>query len=76
MLGDNIRILRHDRNLSRLKLANLCQLDDAGIYRIESGQSKNPSVHTIDRIAKILEVSIDDLLHKDFSIELKRKREN
>jgi DNA-binding XRE family transcriptional regulator len=61
-LGLTIRKIREERtNLSQDKLALEVDLSENQIRRIEKGQT-NPTIKTLLKIAKALEVDISDLL--------------
>ena len=60
-LGKNIRILREEKGLSRERFAELIGRCSRIIYEYEDG-FKIPSLATLVKIAKVFEVSIDDLL--------------
>ena len=63
-IGKNIREVRSDRNLSQESLASLAGLDRTYIGGVERGE-RNISVLNITKIAKALNVSINQLF-KDF----------
>ena len=57
----NIRKLREKRGLSQEKLARLADVANNTIIKIESGENPNPTINTLERIAKALGVSIEKL---------------
>lgn len=61
-IGKSIRKHRLKKELSLEKLARLADLSFPTIAKIESGETPNPTIETIKRIASALEVSIDDLV--------------
>lgn len=61
MLSKKIRELRIKKSLSQEKLARLADVSYNTIVKIESGESKNPTFHTMAGIAKALSISLDDL---------------
>lgn len=63
-IGKNIKRLRQDRGLSQDKLSKLSDLSLNTVVKIELDESPNPTIETVQRIAKALEVSVDDLLKK------------
>ena len=63
-IGKNIKRYRQDKGLSQDKLSKLADLSLNTVVKIELGESPNPTIETIQRIAKALEVSVDDLLKK------------
>jgi len=63
-IGKNIKRFRQDKELSQDKLSKLADLSLNTVVKIELDESPNPTIETIQRIAKALEVSVDDLLKK------------
>lgn len=62
MLGENIRKFRKKINLTQDKLARLSDIPYTSITKIETGVIKKPSVQTVAKIAKVLRISIDELI--------------
>ncbi len=63
-IGKNTKKFRQDKGLSQDKLSKLADLSLNTVVKIELDESPNPTIETIQRIAKALEVSVDDLLKK------------
>jgi len=63
-IGKNIKRYRQGKELSQDKLSKLADLSLNTVVKIELDESPNPTIETIQRIAKALEVSVDDLLKK------------
>ena len=63
-IGKNIKRLRQDKGLSQDKLSKLSDLSLNTVVKIELDDTPNPTIETMQRIAKALEVSVDDLLKK------------
>ena len=61
-IGKNIKRFRQDKGLSQDKLSKLADLSLNTVVKIELDESPNPTIETIQRIAKALGVSVDDLL--------------
>jgi len=59
-LGQRIRQLRREKDLTQERLAELTHLDLTTITAIEAGR-QNPTVKTLAKIAKVLKASIDIL---------------
>ena len=57
-----LRKLRGSRGLSQEKLARLADVSNNTIIKIEAGKNQNPTLDTLKKIAKALEVSVDDLI--------------
>lgn len=63
-IGKNIKQYRQNKGLSQDKLSKLADLSLNTVVKMELDESPNPTIETIQRIAKALEVSVDDLLKK------------
>ncbi len=63
-IGKNIKRYRQDKELSQDKLSKLADLSLNTVVKIELDESPNPTIETVQRIAKALSVSVDDLLKK------------
>jgi len=61
-LAENLRKLREKKGLSQDRLAKLADVANNTIIKIEQGENKNPTLETLKKIAKALEVSIDELI--------------
>jgi len=59
-IGENIRKLRTENELSQEKLAEKVEVDRSYIGFLERGQ-KNPTINTLYKIAKALNVKLKDL---------------
>lgn len=64
MIGDNIRKLRKKKGLSQDSLARKADIPYTTLTKIESNVVKRPSVQNVAKIAKALDVSIDQLLEE------------
>jgi len=62
MLAGNLRKLREKKGLSQDRLAKLADVANNTIIKIEQGENKNPTLETLNKIAKALEISIDELI--------------
>jgi len=58
----NLRKLRETKKLSQEKLARLADVANNTIVKIEAGKNQNPTLDTLKKIAKALEVNVDDLI--------------
>lgn len=63
-IGKNIKQYRQDNGLSQDKLSKLADLSLNTVVKMELDESPNPTIETIQKIAKALGVSVDDLLKK------------
>lgn len=62
IIGENIKRLRLQKDLSQDKLARLADIAFATLTKIESGETPNPTIDTVKKIATALGVSIDELM--------------
>lgn len=60
-IGDNIRKYRKQKNLTQKELGDLVGISNTYLSDMEIGRT-NPSIKTLKRIAKGLEISYMDLL--------------
>ena len=63
-IGLNFKKLRAQKGYSLEKVARLADLSLNTVVRLESGTNKNPTIDTLTKIARALEVSVDDLIQK------------
>ncbi|OGY09339.1 MAG: hypothetical protein A2782_02590 [Candidatus Blackburnbacteria bacterium RIFCSPHIGHO2_01_FULL_43_15b] len=63
-IAKNIRRYRKEKNLSQDRLSKEAEVAYNTIVKIESGENPNPTVDTLERIAKALGVSIENLFRK------------
>jgi transcriptional regulator with XRE-family HTH domain len=61
-LAKNLRKLRERKGLSQDRLAKLADVANNTIIKIEQGENINPTLDTLKKMAKALEVSVDDLI--------------
>ena len=61
-ISKNLRKLRKTKELSQEKLARLADVANNTIIKIEAGRNQNPTLNTLKKIAKALEVSVDELI--------------
>ena len=60
-IGKTIVSLRNQKGLKQKQLADLLEIEDSSLRRIESGRT-NPTVATLYRIAQALEVEVNELV--------------
>jgi len=63
-IAKNIKKLRQEKSISQDRLSKLADLSLNSIVNIETGNNPNPTIETLEKIAKALEVSIDELLKR------------
>ncbi len=59
----NLRKLRKTKGFSQEKLARLADVSNNTIIKIEAGKNQNPTLDTLKKIAKVLDVSVDELIN-------------
>ena len=57
-----VKQLREKTGLSQEKLARLADVSNNTIINIEAGKQNNPTIETLKKIAKALEVGVDYLI--------------
>ncbi|MCX5705701.1 MAG: helix-turn-helix transcriptional regulator [Candidatus Omnitrophica bacterium] len=62
MISRNIRNLRVKRGISQDRLSKLADLSLNTVVKVESGRSPNPTIGTLLKIARSLDVGINDLI--------------
>ena len=61
-IGVNIKKIRAEKGYSLEKIARLADLSLNTIVKIENGVNQNPTIETLTKIAKALEVGVDELI--------------
>jgi transcriptional regulator with XRE-family HTH domain len=61
-ISDNLKKLREKKGYSLEKVARLADLSLNTIVKIENGVNQNPTIETLNKIAKALEVGVDSLI--------------
>ena len=61
-IADNLKKLRAKKGLSLEKVARLADLSLNTIVKVENGVNTNPTIDTLNKIAKALEVGVDELI--------------
>lgn len=64
VIGKNIKRLRQGKGISQDKLSKFADLSLNTVVKIELDTNPNPTIETLQKIAKALVVSVDDLLKK------------
>jgi len=62
IIGNKIKKLRHKNNLTQEKLAIKAGIPYTTLTKIESGVIKKPAVQTVAKIAKALDITVDELI--------------
>jgi len=63
-IANNVKKIRAKKGYSLEKVARLADLSLNTVVKIESGVNKNPTIDTLSKIAKALDVGVDDLISK------------
>ena len=63
-IADNIKKYRNKIGVSQDRLSKLADVTYNTIIKIESGANINPTIETMSKIAKALNVGVDDLIQK------------
>ena len=61
-IGKNIKKLRQAKGLSQDRLSKAADVSYNLIIKLETGGITNPTIETLQKIAKALGVSVDDLI--------------
>ena len=62
-LSKSVKKMREAKGLSQEKLARLADVANNTLIKMETGENKNPTLETLKRVAKALEVSVEDLIN-------------
>ena len=62
MIGDNVKKFRKKRGFTQDNLARKADIPYTTLTKLESNVVKKPSVQTIAKVAKALNVSIEELI--------------
>lgn len=61
-LPKNLKKIREQKGLSQDRLAKLADVANNTVIKIEQGENINPTLDTLKKIAKALEVKVDELI--------------
>lgn len=61
-LAKKVKQLREKLGLSQEKLARMANVSSNTIINIEAGKQDNPTIGTLKKIAKALDVPVEDLI--------------
>jgi len=61
-IAKTVKRLREKTGLSQEKLARLADVSNNTIINIEAGKQDNPTIETLKKIAKVLNMPIEDLI--------------
>lgn len=63
-IASNLKKIRAEKGYSLEKVARLADLSLNTIVKIENGVNQNPTIDTLSKIAKALEIKVDGLIQK------------
>ena len=63
-IANNLKKIRAEKGYSLERVARLADLSLNTIIKIENGANQNPTIDTLSKIAKALEIGVDDLIQK------------
>ena len=72
-LGEKVRTLRREKNLTQQELGDLSDLSYKYVGEIERAE-KNPSIKVLARISNALNVDLIDLISFDLPVELQGEK--
>ncbi len=61
-IANNLKRIRQKRGISQDRLSKLADLSLNTVANVESGLNPNPTIETLLKIAKALDVGVDDLI--------------
>ncbi len=61
-IGANIKKLREKMGISQDKLSKLADISSNTVAKLELDESPNPTIETLQKIAKALNVKVDDII--------------
>lgn len=61
-ISKTLRKLREQKGLTQEKLARLADVSNNTVIKIEAGKNENPTLDTLKKLAKALDVSVDNLI--------------
>lgn len=67
MIGEKIKQLRNEKNLSISELADRAGVAKSYLSSIERNIQSNPSIQFMEKISQVLGVSVNELLREDTS---------
>ncbi len=74
-IGQRIKELRELHNMKIKELSDKSGVGQSTISEIETGKAKNPKSETLSKLAKVLGVTVDDLLTKKWDDEYNQNGE-
>jgi XRE family transcriptional regulator, master regulator for biofilm formation len=69
MIGDRVKRLREERRMSMTELADRAGVAKSYLSSLERNLQTNPSIQFLEKIAAVLRVPLDSLLHDEVDTE-------
>ncbi|MDA3815547.1 MAG: helix-turn-helix transcriptional regulator, partial [Patescibacteria group bacterium] len=63
-IANNLKKIRAEKGYSLEKVARLADLSLSTVVKVADGTNQNPTIDTLKKIAKALEIGVDDLIQK------------
>lgn len=63
-IANNLKKIRAEKCYSLEKVARLADLSLSTVVKIADGTNQNPTIDTLSKIAKALDIGVDDLIQK------------
>lgn len=67
-IKENVSYLRNSNNLSRRQFSYRVKVPYTVVERLEKGITKDPQISTVQKIAEYFQLSLDELVYKDLSL--------
>ncbi|MBI2635479.1 MAG: helix-turn-helix transcriptional regulator [Parcubacteria group bacterium] len=61
-IGKTVKKLREKLGISQEKLARLADVSNNTVVNIEAGKQDNPTIDTLKKVAKALDIPVEDLI--------------
>lgn len=74
LLGEKIKVIRKQKGIGRNELAKLIDVSGTHITHIEKKQRENMNLLSLCKIAKVFDISVDDLI-KETEFDLSKEEE-
>lgn len=69
MIGDRVKKLRSEKKMSLSELADQAGVAKSYLSSLERNLQRNPSIQFLEKIASVLNVPVDRLIHEQINIE-------
>ncbi|WML42967.1 helix-turn-helix domain-containing protein [Neobacillus sp. PS3-40] len=69
MIGDRVKLLRLEKKISLSELADRAGVAKSYLSSLERNLQQNPSIQFLEKIASVLKVPVDHLIHDQINKE-------